>query len=112
MAANPEHGRAESPATERLRALARHAAIAIHGGMMATSYPENRDGHTRPFEQCSHPDCELVRSPEETPEPRAAERDVNMICGIVVCSFLEAPEKDRLCDLVRALAALPTPEAK
>lgn len=66
---------------------------------------------------CSaHQEAQLIpmysRAPEETQEPRASERDVNMICGIVVCSFLDAPEKDRLCDLVRALAALPIQEAE
>jgi hypothetical protein len=43
------------------------------------------------------------------------ERDVNIICGIIVGSYLNHSEKERLCALVRAVPApapLPAPTAE
>ena len=43
--------------------------------------------------------------PNDPPTRAMTEHDVAMICAIVGCSVLDGREKDRLCDLIRVLAA-------
>jgi hypothetical protein len=56
-----------------------------------------------------------VASPFGRRSEAMTERDVNIICGIIVGSYLNHSEKERLCTLVRAVPApapLPAPTAE
>lgn len=131
------------PATERLRALARKFQEEAHwnavraNALFSVEHWKHNAGVDWPhepdddswiaFENCQHPLCVLVRSLEETPEPREAEpvtlkapcKRWNWWIGAVLvggercnsCGFLRsehAPEPKR----TRRIAALSTPEAK
>lgn len=57
--------------------------------------------------------CEIpaISAVPPAPQPAMSERDVNVICGVIVSSLLSFTEKERLCGLVRGLAA-PAPSAQ